>query len=456
MEFASASRQPELPEGVASDLDLLVESQANAAELLGRKAAELATEELQPIIERAALSMQAAIAGLTSARQTLAKPELSGALTHEQAAYQALLQLQSQEYEVVRGQQSPSQSSSSRSQSRQAQLDQLELNNEESRYEDERLAQSQEDEQQGELRQVISRLRELAARQEDFNEQLRELQAALQAAETPEQREELQRQLERLREQQQQMLADSDELSERMQSPDNQAMQEAQQEMQQARDNMQRASEALQQDQPSQALAAGTRAEQQLKELQDEVRQQAANQFQESMQDMQRQASELEQRQAELAHRLSGQSDNEQDPQLSAGLRADEPEQQETTEQLREQQADLKELLQEMQETVTESEEAEPLLAQRLYDSYRKTQQAKALERLQVTEQLVERNLQQPASELAKESAADLSQLREEIDRAAEAVLGSDIESLRQGSASSTNYPLRVGSGTAEWSGSIK
>lgn len=427
-----ASRQSELPERVASDLDLLVESQADAAELLEEKAAEIEAEELQPIIERANEAMQSAIAGLAAARQTLTKSELSGALTHEQAAYQALLQLQSQEYEVVRSQQSQSQSSSSRSQSRQAQLDQLELNNEENRYEDERLAQSQEDEQQSELRQVISRLRELAARQEDFNHQLRELQAALQAAETPQQREELQRQLERLREQQQQMLADSDELSERMQSPDNQAMQEAQQEMQQARDNMQRASEALQQDQPSQALAAGTRAEQQLKELQDEVRQQAANQFQESMQDMQQQATELEQRQAELAQKLSGQSDGEEEAQPSAGLRGDEPQQQETAEQLREQQADLKKLLQQMEETVIESEEAEPLLAQRLYDSYRRTQQAKALERLQVTEQLIERNLQQPASELAKESAEDLSQLREEIDRAAEAVLGSDVESLRQ------------------------
>ena len=424
--------QTQLPERMVSDLDLLVESQASAVELLEEKAAEEQAEELKPVIERANQEMQSAITDLTASRQSLTKSTLSQALSHEQAAYQALMQLQSQEYEVVRNQRSQSQSSSSRSQSRQPQLDQLELSNEENRYEDERLAQSQEDAEQSELRQVISRLRELAARQEDFNQQLRELQAALQAAETPQQREELQRQLERLREQQQQMLADSDELSERMQSPDNQAMQETQQDMQQARDNMQRASEALQQDQPQQALAAGTRAEQQLKEMQDEVRRQAANQFQESMQDMQQQASELEQRQVELAQKLSGQSKAEEEVKPSAGLRGDEPKQQEAAEQLREQQANLQQLLKQMEDTVTESEEAEPLLAQRLYDSYRKTQQAKALERLQVTEQLIERNLQQPASELAQESAEDLSQLREEIDRAAEAVLGSEIESLRQ------------------------
>ncbi|MEO8269727.1 MAG: hypothetical protein ABI557_08405, partial [Aureliella sp.] len=326
------NRQSQLPERIASDLELLAESQANAVELLEEKAAEVETEEIQPVIERATEAMHLAFVGLTTAQQSLAKSELNQALTHEQVAYQALLQLQSQEYEVVRGQQSQSQSSSSRSQSRQAQIDQLELNNDENRYEDERLAQSQEDEQQSELRQVISRLRELAARQEDFNEQLRELQAALQAAETPEQRDELQRQLERLREQQQQMLADSDELSERMQSRDDQAMPEAQQEMQQARDNMQRASEALQQDQPGQALAAGARAEQQLKELQDEVRQQAANQFTEAMQDMQQQAAELEQRQDELAKKLNGQSDVAEEVEPSAGLRGDEPEQRETAE----------------------------------------------------------------------------------------------------------------------------
>ncbi len=86
-----------------------------------------------------------------------------------------------------------------------------------------------------------------------------------------------------------------------------------------------------------------------------------------------------------------------------------------------------------MQETVELAEETEPLLAQKLYDSYRRTQQEQAVERLKVTEQLLERNLSTPGTGFRRTiSKMTLSKLSAEIDDAAEAVLGSEIDAIRR------------------------
>ena len=460
-----------------ADVRMLAESQQSAADLLQEKGAQSQVPGAQVIVARAAESMQAAIGGLDRTAQSLAKSDLTVVLSHQQAAYQELLRLQSKEHEVVRSQSSSSQSQSQRSQARQEQLDQLELSNQENRYENERLAQDAESEQQSELRQVISRLRELAARQEDFNEQLREVQAALQAAETEQQRQQLERQLQRLREQQQQMLADADELTQRMETQASDAMQQQSQQMQETRQTMQQASESLQQNNPSSALAAGTRAEQQLKQLQDDVRQQAASQFQQSVQEMQQQAAELEQRQAQLVDEMqpadtrsssspSAKSDTSDSKSLNlrssipensdvgpkAGLRGGEAGEQ-RSELVRKQQEELQQLLEQMQHTVTQAEDAEPLLAQKLYDGFRKTQQERVLERLQVTEQLLERNLEVQARQLANESLQDLSELRQQIDQAAESVLGSELESLRRAASQLEELQQQLDTEIAEGQG---
>ncbi len=415
----------DLPKSAEDDMQVLIDSQEQAVGLLQEKAQESNVPGAEEIIGRAGQSMTQAIEMLRAANASLAKADLSKAVSREQSAYQELLRLQSREHEVVRSQRSQSQSQSQRSRARQQQIDQLELDNQENRYENERLAQEQQNEEQSDLRQIISRLRELASRQEDLNEQLRELEAALQAAETPEEKEELQQQLERLREQQQQMLQDSDELQERMETQSSEEMQAAREQMEQARENLQQSSESLRQGNTSQALAAGTRAEEELKQLQDEVRQQAANQFAETMQGMRQQAAELEKRQDEIVDDMSRA---ESEP--SAGLRSSE-ETPDVSEKLTQQQEQLEKLLEEMQQTVEQAEDAEPLLAQKLYDSFRRTKQQKVEERIEQTEQLLRLNYGPQARELAGQSIEDLSILREDIDAAAESVLGSEVDSLR-------------------------
>ncbi len=419
------ARGSQLPSSTAEDIRLLADSQTSAIERLAEMAQQSTVEGAAEIIEAAGNAMEKAAEDLNRAADSFSKSDLQKALKQEQAAYQQLLRLQSREHQVVQSQRQRGQQSSRRSRARQQQLDELELKQEQNRYENERLASQEQDLQQSELRQVISRLRELATRQEDINEQLREVEAALQAAKTEKEREELQQQLERLREQQQQLLQDSDELRERMEAQQNsEPIQNAQTQLQEARENIQQSSDALNRGNTGQALAAGARAEQQLEQLQDDLRQQAANQFSETMQDMRQRASDLEQTQKEIVDQLARTPDTS-----DSGLRA---QQQDSTaaEKLADQREKVHELLQDMEKTVQQAEDAEPLLAQRLYDSYRRAQQQKIENRLKETSQLMQRNLDTQARGLATQSVSDLGQLKSEIDQAAEAVLGNETDSL--------------------------
>ncbi|MEC8555752.1 MAG: hypothetical protein VXZ82_12160 [Planctomycetota bacterium] len=424
------ARKDDMPGRAGPDIMVLSESQSQAMQLLSEKAQEAGDDpEVAKIIDSTKRFMDEAKAALTDAATSLVTADLQKALGREQAAYQALLGLQAREFDISRQQQQQQQQGQSRrSQNRQRQIDQLELKNQENPYETERQAQEQQqNDAQEEMRQIVSRLRELAARQEDINEQLRELEAALQAAETPEDREELEQQLERLREQQQQMLEDADELQERIESSENEELQETQQQMEETRENLQKTNEALRNNDTSQALASGNRAEENLKELQDEVRRQAANQFAETVQGLRNDATELEERQQEIVQEL-----NEEAKEPNAGLRDENENEVDLKDQLARQQEQLGELLDQMEQTVIDAEEAEPLLAQKLYDSYRRTKQERAEERLEVTEQLLDRNLTPQARELADQSVEDLSNLKQEIDEAAEAVLGSEMDALRR------------------------
>ena len=86
---------------------------------------------------------------------------------------------------------------------------------------------------------------------------------------------------------------------------------------------------------------------------------------------MRNDAQELDERQDQLAEKLAESRAIED---KSPGLRRSDP-RESIEKSLATQKERLDELLERMQRTVEEAETAEPLLAQQLYDSYRKTQQ---------------------------------------------------------------------------------
>ena len=84
------------------------------------------------------------------------------------------------------------------------------------------------------------------------------------------------------------------------------------------------------------------------------------------------------------------------------------------------------------QEAVRDAEEPQPLLAEQLYDSYRRARQNRLPEKLQETQRSVQRGFLDDAREVERSARQGIEQLRDEIDQAAESVLGDEQESLRR------------------------
>jgi hypothetical protein len=368
---------------------------------------------------------------LGSARETNSSDSLSSALDSERAAYQSLLQLRSREHEVVRSQSSQSQSQSQSGsatgpQSRaQQQLEQLELDSAENRYETERQASQQRDRGQQDTVEVLNRLRELSRRQNDLNERLKDLQSALEEARSEQEREDIREQLKRLREQQQEMLRDTDELTQQMQQPENaEQMNQTRQRLEQTRDRIRQVTEALREGQVSRAVASGTRAQRELEEMQDELRSAASNRFSEDVARLREQTQSLERREQELAEKLAETAQSRRD---SNQLRPSDDSNQ-LRNQFEQQRQDLEQLLEQIRETVRETEEAEPLVARRLYDSVREAQQQHVGDALDTTQFLVDRGLFHEAEQVESQAARGLQRLREGVEDAAAGLLGSEKE----------------------------
>ncbi len=442
----------------AADAAVVQESQAQALEQAKSAQAESRDPRQQVLWSRVLADMEKAV---TQLRLATASPKpLPQALSAEQSAYQALLQLQARETSVTR--QQGGGGGGGGQQASQRQIDQLDLEQSENRYETQRIAQAPQSPERREENQVLNRLQELARRQQDFNDRLRELQTALQEAKTEAEREELRRQLRRLQEEQQQMLADADELQQRMQRQENQSrMSEQSRQLEQTREELQRSAEAAGQGDVAQALAAGTRAQRELQSMRDELRKESSSQFAEDLRTMRAEARDLAQDQKALADRMSNLGQEEGRRTLSP---TESPERLQIAEELAQQRERLKSLIEQATEVSSQAENTEPLLSRELYDSLRKVAQddvrnVKELQQdllgrgqmtrglydqlqqrtqgeengraLAATTDLLRENMIPQARDAEQRARAGIEDLMRGVERAAERVVGDDAESLR-------------------------
>jgi hypothetical protein len=418
----------------AADVEQIRLSQAAALEQAGALLTRLQDPQSQEHAAAVVAAMEQAVAQLGNSVQQRSPTLLRPAQQAEQAAYQALLRLRAREHQVVRQNQRQMQGgrSSARSAQQRQQMQQLELRQDENRYETQRQAQDlRESPQQRENRQILNRLKELAQRQQDLNQRLKELQAALEEARTPQQREELARQLKRLQDEQRQILQDTEELQARMESPENlERMAAERQQLEQTREQVQRAAEALEQTRITQAAASGTRAEQSFQELRDEFRRRTSSRFRDQMQDLRQAAQTLQEQQQDLAQRLA-QAAAPTSPQAGKSLR-DSDQRQRLAQDLDQQRQRLATLQEQMRRTVEEAEATEPLLAERLYEALRTAEDQGVDRALQSVQRSLESGLMTDAVQQEQPAGRGIRQLREGIDRAAEAVLGDETEALRR------------------------
>lgn len=417
------------------DTELLIQSQSEAKEQLAKLAEDLEDDQSKAYVESIRTFMNGAILDLTRANRDGEVSALNPALSQERSAYQGLLKLRAREHEVVLQQQQQQSAQSSQQQNNRAQqqLDQLNLKEDENRYENQRTAQQQTEQakQQQEVRQVLSRLRELARRQKDLNERVKELQAALEEAKTKEEKEEIDRRLKSLREQQEQILRDTDELAQRMQDSENQQqMTEETEQLGQTRENQQRAAEALKQNEISRAAAEGTRAQRDLEELRDEFQNRSSGQFTEQMRQMRNEAQKLERNQQDIGQKLSDQPESE--TKSAPSLRGADEEEPDLRQQLADQQQAVKELREQMKQTIEEAEPFEPLLAEDLYDTYRESEVSRTEQALESTRRSLDRGWVDDAKGEEERARQGIEQMREGIEQAAERVLGDETKALKE------------------------
>ncbi len=405
------------------DVTTVKEGQQKVQETAEEQAGEQEDPKRSEILKEAIKLMAKAADQFEKSESSSSRNDLLSGINTAQAASQALQKLSEREFNVSQSSSSRS-SRSSRNASMQRQLSQMEFRQEQNRYEKETEASAPSE--QTERIETLNRLRQLAQRQQDLNERLKEIEAALQEAKTGEERDELKRQLKRLREEQEQMLAELDDVNQRMSKAQDQAsMKESRQQLEETRENMRASAQAMEEQSVSKALAAGARAQRELQELKEDFRKQTSSQFADEMRDMRRDARQLAERQATIADQLK-----ELETPGKKSL-ADTKERHEIAQQLESQRAALTNLVQRVQQVSEQSETAEPILSKRLYEAWRQANQANVENQLSTTSQLTRQGFVPQAMEPEKNARRTINELKQQVESAAEGVLGSELESLQ-------------------------
>ena len=406
-----------------SDIGTVTDAQEQALNQAKHLLEQTESPTARNSLDAAIKQMERSIAALADAKS---KPEkLSAAVAAEQAAYEALLKTIPREFRVSRSR-NGRQGGAQAGEANQNEVNQLEMTDEQNRYETERQASAAPNEQQREQLQVADRLKELAQRQQDLNDRLKELQTALTEARTPQEREEAQRQLKRLSDEERQMLADMDELRQQLEQSSNaNSMANTRQQLDQTRSDAERAAREMDNRSPSQALAAGSRTEQQLENARQDVKSQTSSRFTEQMRQMRSQARELAGREDDLARGLDSLAGSDH-KSLD-----DSPQRQQLSQQVERQQNSLTNLLSQMQNVTEQAESTEPLLSQQLYDAIRRESQSHTDNILDAEQQLVDHGLMSQAGEAEHVAHTNINELRQNIEHAAESVLGNEADSLR-------------------------
>lgn len=418
----------QLADGLATDIQVIQESQASAILQLEELTENLPPDRSLELVQAVREFMQDAVTSFQQSITDNSRLPLDNAMTEARAAYQALLKLRAREFDIVQQQSQQQQGSSASRSNMQRQIDQLELKNDPNRYEQERTAQPEQQSPAQQAQAVLSRLKDLARRQADLNEQIKATELELQMAETDEEREEVQRKLERLREQQQELLQDIDNLASDLESQPQQdsATEQAAQQLQETRENVRDAEQALERQQPSEALAAGSRAERSLDDLQEDFQRESAAALGQRMQELRDQSEKLVDSQKEVQERFESLDQPTEGP----GLRAEDNRREQTAQQLREQGEQLENLIDDIRQAVVESEESQPLLANQLYEAQSETQRAETSDELRLASELLTRGFDQQAQEATKSATQKIEELDQRLQRAANSILGDPTEAL--------------------------
>ena len=383
-----------LTEKYVKDAPVLRDSQDAAlkqAAEMQEKAEDLRSKGL---IEQVMTHMKSALAELEKAQKDATV--LQTALTPEQAAYNALLKLAAREHQVVRMQRQQGQQGR-QEQRNQRQLSELEMKKEDKKYETVREAEQQKEQQnaaQTEQLSVLNRLKELAKRQEDINEQLKECRLRCRKRTLKSRRKRFVGSSSACRKSSSNFSRAWMSAAAKMTQSENAAnFAEERKQLEQTRERAQEAGESMREESVPKALAAGTRAERELEQLRDDFRKKSSAQFKDDMRQMRNDARDLADAQQTLGEKLKEENASEAPKRRTLdGSGSGE----QLAQQFQQQKTNLDKLRNQMREVSEQAEAAEPLLSKELYDSLRKNSQAGTDETLKRAEMLAGRDSRTP------------------------------------------------------------
>ena len=350
----------------------------------------------------------------------VAYSQLNEALDLEQTGYERLLQAMGREFRMTKsGEAEPA----DKRQSKQAMN--LKLSQKKRNYNDDRRADAEPVPLDEELAMHFKRMADLAKRQEAVTEQLKQLLAALESATKPEDKAEIERKLKRLREEQREMLSDIDKILEKLDRMGrSEELAETMQALEKARKQASEASKAMSEDNLAKAQTASKRAEEKMNQSTEEMRKANASQFAAHMDKLRESADKLAENQAKLTEKLANQAQSNE----PSGKKT----RQDHEKQIRKQQKDLADVLEQMRDITEASEDQESLLSSQLYEAIRNVETRGTTESLDDAVKQVRRGAYNEASEHEAVAAENISQLQKEIETAANSVMGSETEALKR------------------------
>ena len=410
---------------LSSDIDVVGQSQTIVISMIDEAIQKADDPELKQIYTDAReLAQKAADEFSKSIAEEKSELVANG---HQLAmeTYAKLIEARSRETEISM---SKSQSKGASQQEKQRNMN-LELKQKELKYEEQSAAQKEnQTAEQKENLEVLARLKELARRQEAIAEKIKELQNQLADA-TEEEKAEIERQLKRLQEEQQELLRDVDDLSGKMDSDQNRAnMAEEREKLEETRENVQKAAEKLDEGDLAEAANEATRAQEELEEMQEEFRKKTSNQFAEEVRELRDSARELVENQKQLGEQLETLAENSKTDPFSTER------QRERAEISRAMSGQIRDLSDTMEEIKTLSEEAEvsePLLSDALYESVRDAMTGGVMESLEEARDFASYNRAEQARTPEQAAARGIEELAENIESAAEKILGNESDALR-------------------------
>lgn len=417
-------------DAVATDVSVVQQSQGIVLEKTKEAMEKVEDAQVKQALTEAWKSMKDALIPLQQAAEEKKRTALNQALTFEQSALEWLHRAMSREHQVMRQNQ---RQQGAGQQANQNQIMDLELKQQEQRYEEEKTASEEQTAEQQENLQVLNRLKELARRQEALAEKMKQLQNQLAEAKTEEERQELENQLQRLQNEQEQLLRDLDELKDRMEKPENaQNMAEAREQLEQTREQVLQANEQLKEKQLTDATNAATRAQRELEKMQEDFRQKTSRKFADEVKQLRDQARAAAEREKSIGETLEKQKPTAGEPSADTAQELEKVlSSGQVGRQVEQQQADVEKLLNGMRQLSEQAEQSEPLLHRSLYDAVRKAQTNGLEEHLLETRNQLRYGTPEKAKEAERQVANSLDELQRGMEKAAEAVLGSESEALR-------------------------